>query len=321
MAILNTYSRRKKQAERVGKADVYQYDDVPRSLRVQIIQIWREALGECVRPDPYGLDFGPEPPNSEDWWNHISSGLAREKGLFALASGDTALDRCANYLLSATSIGDVLDIVEVTFRLVQGLADLDDWQYQREGIGRGLRQRPDDALVELNFRLREAGVGYQFENGEIIRVDSQYVHAEAVKPALVLLSDDRFRGPHEEFLHAHELYRAAKPDDHKQREDAIAGAQKAFESTLKVICDLKKWPHPPNATARPLIKIVIDRGLIPSFLQSSMEGLATLRNNVGAHGQGVQLRNVPSHFAAYALHLAAANIVMLVEAFKGGNAS
>lgn len=180
MAILDIYSRRKRQAERAGKADIYQYDDLPRPLRVQIIEIWRGAIGECVSPDPYGLDFGPEPPNSEYWWNEIHSGLAREKGLFALASGATPLDRCANYLLSATSIDDVLDIVEVTFRLIQGLADLDDWQYRREAISRGLKQRPDDALAELNFRLREAGVGYQFENGQIIQVNSQYVHAEAV---------------------------------------------------------------------------------------------------------------------------------------------
>ncbi|MGO9264341.1 MAG: STM4504/CBY_0614 family protein [Candidatus Binataceae bacterium] len=276
MAISSLYSRRKRQLENAGKAEVYQYDDVPHSLRVQIIHIWRGTIGQCSRSNRHSYGFGQRPPNSDDWWNEIHSVLAREKGLFELASADNDLDRCAHYLLSATNVEDILDTIEVTFRRIQNLAKLDKGQWQLEAVRRDLEQRPNDALAELNFRLREAEVGYQFENGEIIRIDSQFVHAEAVKPALSLLSDARFLGPHEEFLHAHESYRTAKPDDHKKREDAIAGALKAFESTLEVICDLKKWPHPANATAIPLIKIVIDNGLIPPFLQSSMEGLATL---------------------------------------------
>ena len=172
-------------------------------------------------------------------------------------------------------------------------------------------------LLELNFRLTEAGVGYQFEQGQVLRVDSQLVHSDAVKPALALLSDARFQGPHQEFLHAHELYRTAKPGDHKALEDAIAAALKAFESTMKVICDLNKWPYDANATAAPLVQTVIKNGLVPQYLQSSLEGLATLSNRTSRHGQGSRVRNMPPYFAAYALHLAASNILMLVEAFKG----
>src|SRR5216683_7974537 len=32
----------------------------------------------------------PKPPNSDDWWHHSESALAREKGAFDLAPGDTA---------------------------------------------------------------------------------------------------------------------------------------------------------------------------------------------------------------------------------------
>lgn len=46
---------------------------------------------------------------------------------------------------------------------------------------------PADGLRELNERFLRAGVGYQFENEQIIRMDSQYVHAEVVKDALRLL--------------------------------------------------------------------------------------------------------------------------------------
>jgi len=265
-----------------------------------------------------------EPPNSEDWWQEIHAGLSREKGMFALAKGDNSLLRCANYLLGASSIDDVLDVVEVTFRTIYEIAQMQTqmqpYDWKTAARNRGIKQEPEAAISELNFRLREAGVGYQFEEGKIIRVDSQYVHTEAVKPALALLSDPRFQGPHQEFLHAHELYRTAKPGDDKALEDAAAAALKAFESTLKVICDLKKWTPPANATAAPLIQTVIDNGLIPSYLKSSLEGLATLSNRSSRHGQGAQVRSMPPYFAAYALHLAASNIVMLVEAFKASAA-
>lgn len=260
MAILDDlYSERKKRAERAGQPDVYQYDQVPRELRVQIIQIWKDCLGKCIAPDIFGHVSSA---NSNDWWHSIHSSLAKERGAFALASGATAFERCANYLLSTESIEDVLDIIELTFGQVQWLASLGEGHWRQEAYERGLIQRPNDAITELNLRLRKASLGYQFENGQIIHVDDQFVHAEVMKPALALLSDSRFNGPREEFLRAHELYRTAQPSDHKALEDSVGAALKAFESTIKVICNIKKWTPPANATAIPLIKFVIEKGLI-----------------------------------------------------------
>jgi hypothetical protein len=67
--------------------------------------------------------------------------------------------------------------------------------YYRQEIGYFTLPKitPDEAIDELNARFREHGVGYQYESGNIIRVDSQIIHSEAVKPVLHLLSDDRFK--------------------------------------------------------------------------------------------------------------------------------
>lgn len=323
MPILDLYSRRKRQAEAVGQPDVYQYDDISRELRVQIVHIWMDTIGPCLPPDPYGMRGYDEPPHSEDWWRAIHAALAREKGVFSLAKGANALDRCANYMLDASNIDDVLDVIDVTFRTIYAIAQVQaetqEYEWEEQARRRGIKQEPADAISELNFRLREARVGFQFEQDRVIRVDNQYVHAEAVKPALALLSDSRFQGPHQEFLHAHELYRTAKPGDNKAFEDAVASALKAFESTLKVICALNKWPYPANATAAPLVQTVIDNGLIPLYLKSSLEGLATLSNRSSRHGQGAQVRSMAAHLATYALHLTAVNIVMLVEAFNASS--
>jgi uncharacterized protein DUF7014 len=43
-------------------------------------------------------------------------------------------------------------------------------------------------------------------------------------------------------------------------------------------------------------------------------GLPTVRNKLGGHGQGKDTRKAADYFAGYALHLAATNIVFLVEA-------
>ena len=57
----------------------------------------------------------------------------------------------------------------------------------------------DDAVVELNTRFQEHGIGYQFESNKIVRVDSQFLHKEAVRPALRLLTATHYAGADEEF--------------------------------------------------------------------------------------------------------------------------
>ncbi len=104
----------------------------------------------------------------------------------------------------------------------------------------------------------------------------------------------------------------------------MAEALKAFESTMKAICSARKWAYPPNATAIPLIGLLLSKGLIPpdleahfGALRSAMEsGLPTISNRTSRHGQGPEPRPIPPHFVAYALHLAASNILFLVEAHK-----
>ena len=52
----------------------------------------------------------------------------------------------------------------------------------------------DQSINELNARFLENGVGYQYEAGEIIRVDSQFVHSEVVKPTFKLLAQPGYAG-------------------------------------------------------------------------------------------------------------------------------
>jgi Domain of unknown function (DUF7014) len=126
------------------------------------------------------------------------------------------------------------------------------------------------------------------------------------------------RSPAEEFVKAFEHHR------HGRDKEAVSEALKAFESTMKAICTLRNWTFDSTATAKRLIQTAIDHGLIPSELEchfsglrTAMEsGLPTVRNRTSGHGQGAVPVSLPPYVAAYALHLAAANIVLLVEAHK-----
>jgi hypothetical protein len=93
---------------------------------------------------------------------------------------------------------------------------------------------------------------------------------------------------------------------------------------MKGVCDVRKWKYQEGVTAKGLIDVIFSKELIPSSLASQFTGLRsvlesgvpTVRNRQGGHGQGKDPVAIPSHLAAYALHLAASNIVMLVEAHK-----
>jgi hypothetical protein len=75
---------------------------------------------------------------------------------------------------------------------------------------RGAAQTADEAIREINQRFEQHAVGYQFENGEIITMDSKLAHAEIIKPALNLLAAPVFAKANEDFMTAHRQFRAGE---------------------------------------------------------------------------------------------------------------
>ena len=300
MPILDLFSYRKR-AGNGAVPDVYVYDQLPSELRVQIIHIWRDAIG------PWNFN--------EEGWAIVHNAVAREHGLFELAPGRYDGERCDHYLLNESSVDHVLDLIEVSFRFISHIArQLHDSEWRRYGIKIGA----SDAIKELNERFRRAGVGYRFEGESIFRIDSEMIHSEIVKPALKYLSEPGFEGPRDEFLNAHAHYRA------REMKDAIIDANNAFESTLRAVCDRRRWKYNHGAPVSALLKILRDNGLLPDYLDNSFDqliatlhtGLPQVRNSEGGHGQGPTPRQTPDYVAGYALHLMAANILFIVEAHK-----
>jgi hypothetical protein len=69
------------------------------------------------------------------------------------------------------------------------------------------------------------------------------------------------------------------------------------------------------------LKVLKSNGLFPDYLDTSFNqlisvlksGLPEIRNNSASHGSGSVPLQIPGHFAAFAIHLAATKIVFLVE--------
>ena len=310
MPVLDTFSKRMKKLAKAGQPDVFLYTELPSAFRVQVIHIWLSAIGPYFHIPQYS--YSPIPASNKHWQT-IHDLLARERGVFNLGKeGHNPFDQCQQFVQSADT-DSALDLIELSLRLV-------DWIVREQGPNENecsqITQDADSAIEELNHRFFEHSLGYQFVEGNIIRVDSEFIHSDVVRPALALLTQEKFSGASDEFLRAHEHYRKGR------LKEAIADALKAFESVVKTICDRRGWTYQKNATASPLIGVLFTNGLIPLELQSHFSalratleaGVPTVRNKMGGHGQGQDPTPVPDYIAAYALHLTAANIQLLIEA-------
>jgi hypothetical protein len=305
MKLYDLFSKRAK-ARRGEIPDVYQYVEIPEALRVQIVHIMRDALGD---PDAYES-------KTKELMKLIHDTLCREYGLFSLTEEARYRDpdyisSVYNYFLKEGDIEKALDVVELGFRIINKFCrEYEFRNYSNPKI------KPDDAINELNARMKYHGVGFQFESGDIIKVDDQIIHQEAVKPALQALRGKEFKGANEEFLRAFEHYR------HGRHKEALNESLKSFESTMKVICNLNNWVYDERDTASKLIDVLMANRLIPEYLQAHYTSLAsglksgipTVRNRLGGHGQGAETITVPDHLVAYHLHLTASTILMLIMA-------
>ncbi|MGP5712199.1 STM4504/CBY_0614 family protein [Vreelandella alkaliphila] len=313
MAIFDLFSKRQK-ALRGDVPDVYIYDNLPNALRVQIVHIWTDALGSDRNYyNHYGCGA-----NVQAAYKFIVDTLCREYGMFQLPTAEKHRERMylnelANYLLQVDNIEKQLDVVELSFRYIDRLTR--EYDYLRKN---NASESVDEAISELNARFKEHGIGFQFVEGEIVRVDSELLHCEAVKPVLRLLNEKNYQGAQQEFLSAYEHYR------HGKNKEALNDCLKSFESTMKAICDKRNWPYQQNATSKALIQVCFDNDLVPLFWQQQLSSLRSMlessiptgRNKLSGHGQGVSPTTVPDYLVAYMLHMTASTLVFLTTAEK-----
>ncbi len=296
------FSRR--QEESKGEIrDIFEYDNIPQELRNQVFFILDDIFSIYEKCD------------GKDLWGFIRTCYIREKGWKHLnENGRTFRDETENYF-NETSNSEMLDYIDYAFnRLDIVLRTIRPTYYSGN-----ISELIDQAITELNERLRYHSLGYEFVNGELIRIDNEVVHQTIVMPSLQLLHNHEFNGSNDEILKAYDFRRKS---DNKH---AIAEANKAFESAMKTICDKMGYAYnPAKSTAKDLIKILEDNGFYPCYLNNYINGirttlesgLPTVRNKTSGHGQGATVVPIPDEYADYALNLVAVNILFLLKIYE-----
>ena len=236
MGIVNIFSRRQRRMRGELFPDVYQYDDLPPAFRKQVLFILSDL-------------FSYENPHWKNkYFDSIRNVLARELKDFNPQPLRTnhPLDEVLHFFVTTTNVEDALSVIEFSF----GAAE----PAQREIRDYPFKMTPSEAVKELNTRFMEHGIGYQLESNRIVRIDSKFLHQEAVKPALQLLKAKHYAGANEEFRKAHEHYR------HQRYSEALNECLKALESTLKVICKKRKWTFSDRDTAKNFLRLSLKMG-------------------------------------------------------------
>lgn len=301
--MFDLYSRRKKDAE--GNSEVFIYDEFQQTFRNQFFKIINDVFDEAINKNH---DFR----NIVKW---LCESYSREKGIKAIY-GDycDANSICAlEYYIDNCNNEDFLDLMDFIFGFFISNPKIHEYFYLEDD------NFFKSAIDELNLRLKQHSLGYEFINGKIVVKTSTVAHENIIKPALQLLLDEDFRGAEEEYLLAFEHFKKG------ENKDAILNAIKAFESTMKAIClGLKYTFDKDKDTAKVLIKILENNSFYPSYLNNHITGIRTtlesgaptLRNKKAGHGQGSTVENVNDEFVEYSLNLVATNIIFLYKLYK-----
>jgi hypothetical protein len=308
--VLNTYSKRRKTAMQKDTQEIYTYDLIPNVLKVQIVHIWYSVLGN---EEKY---FALANESIRLTYKNLVEIIREEIGVFILPPSArhrqiTFLEELVEYFLKEKDTGRILDVIELSFQFINKFVRNFRYQFRQDS-----EEVADQAIDDLNMRFKEYALGYRFERPFVIRIDSQFLHIEVVKPTLKLLTKPEYAGAQEEFSTACDHYK------HGRKKEVLDACLKAFDSMMKAICKKRGWNHHPNATASPLIKTCLQNKLIPDFFQSKAEsfqsllesGVPTIGNKLSRHGQGNEVIEIANSIVAYALHETASILVLLDQA-------
>lgn len=303
MALLDLYSKRRKR-ELGLQSDVFTYDNFGPALRNQLCFIVSDVLNVQQRSV------------SEDNFNSICQALRREYGLNCLVSSLGARRsydaELLQFIRDESDIDRVLDAVELAFIVAETFRK-EHYVYSHAASNPG--RHIDSCIAELNARFKENGKGYELNQGVLVRVDSELLHVEVVKPAIGFLNGEEYSGPRDEFFSAYEHFR------HGDLKEAINDALKAFESTMKVVLDARCWEYEKTSPAKKLLAALIANSFFPSYYQNHLNSLSallessvpTIRNKEGGHGQGAEVKILEPEIAAYVLHMTASAILMICK--------
>lgn len=227
----------------------------------------------------------PDNPN----WTHSSSILEESEPTLTRLLGVDVYDRDGrrephdlHRLLTGGEAAIVLDLLEIAYAFAEP------------------ENRPAFQLA-LNDSFVDFACPWRLSDGMVFRMDSSFLETEVLERATDLLGAPELEGAQAEFLNARD-----KLTDGSSR-DAITYAAHSVESTAKAMLGTT------SGVATDLFRRLADAGFLDDLpspkravVIKALNGIGLLRNELGGHGQGASVLDVPRPYGELAVHLAAA---------------
>lgn len=323
------------------KYDVLAYEVISRKTRVQIFQ----QVSSMLRT----FTFRSKHDDIGSFYYGLMSNLKRRKGVTDFAD---LLSKASIQEMNRRSTKDygvfsrdkdegeffklLIYADEKDYLLILDMIDLLSYSVL-ERFKKGSSEKIDELINEV---FRHNGIGYELVKGHVIHKGNEITHLEMIRPALLYLSDPLYSTANKEMLDAFSKFRENK------FKDAIHQANKAFESTMKIIIHKNNWsivnrnpkkksPSVQAASANLLIDTILEHaqlnllidttlehGDLEKFHKIALEGmrnslqtLASLRNEHGGHGEGNEIIETHKRHCEFALHMTASNIIYLIKTY------
>jgi hypothetical protein len=294
----------------------YQYDNVSEQFRWQIYYLIENTLGKWKYQH-----FGPDSlsyPSPNRRWDALERVLLEHHGIPRLDDSHpySSMERINNYLLNCSTFEFIITVAGFLWLARQITAN----GGYRWGVDY-LNTSFDSINNNVHTIFKRHNFGYEIvevpQGFTPVRIDSQYLHQEAIMEPIALLRRVDFQGPVNEFTKALQYY------SQNDYENAIHWANRAFESTMKSVLEKSNLSYDKNDTAKKLIQRLFDNKLIfPSLenlltnIQEVLGGLPTIRNQMGGHGYGSLPREVQQSYAELSIHLSGTFIAFLVKRYE-----
>lgn len=301
MGTFNTYSQNKR-----GTPEILTYDNLSEKVKNQISFIWNNFFEQKSLPPEVVTEVREE----------IYKTLKESTGKKNLHDNyifrdEDPVRQVEDYFSDLDQTDDILDVIDIVFYYMEALQKyIDEKYYTKNSYTYQL------AVDDLNTRFKQNGIGYELINQNIIKIENKILHQETVSNTVKFLNNPIFENANEEFLNANDHFR------HSRYQETINECLKAFESTMKIICEQNKWKYEKEKdTAKHLIEHLFNNDFFKSYHDSYLASLRqllssnipTIRNKNSGHGQGSEKKNVPESLAKYLLYSTGATICLLVD--------
>lgn len=314
-SILSVFTRRQP-----ARSEGYKASELSERLRSRILLLIRDVVSGEWPPERLGLwgDY------TQEYWNDLHNKLQHLHGRQKLSNDPQEREPredALGFILSCTP-PEFFDFLELSFRTPPVLRILPDGNELVDAINEIFRVENAPHLTRL-VTVGEHDATARFGKGgtvirtvahpQVILVDEQPTHTEAVQPALTVLAAPHFEAANLEFRDALEEYRKGHYGD------CLTKCCSSFESVMKSLCRRKAWQFNENKdTAAPLLKTIIAQSNLDPFFEQPLMLIATMRNRLSSsHGGGTSIRSVERHVAQYGVTSTAGAILLLVHEIEG----